>query len=203
VGDGAVMVEAAFAEALGVGPGDRVALKPIRVQERNGKPSVQARGAGRKFRIVGVAVTAAMAPYPAVACLARCLGDAGLVWLTQPDALSVDPREESRSYVLNLKLAAHPTRRPPFLEPWQDISEASGNLVKNQRRALLTGAWLLAMLAVASVAVLVGGGWPIRSAALDCSRRSAGHRAWSPACCSPSPSSWPSSRPRPGSQSDG
>ena len=46
---------------------------------------------------------------------------------------------------------------PPFLQPWQDIREASANLVKNQRRALMTGAWLLALLAVASVAVLVGG----------------------------------------------
>ncbi|HET8950097.1 MAG TPA: FtsX-like permease family protein, partial [Solirubrobacteraceae bacterium] len=41
--------------------------------------------------------------------------------------------------------------------PWQEIREASANLVKNQRRALLTGAWLLALLAVASIAVLVGG----------------------------------------------
>jgi putative ABC transport system permease protein len=40
---------------------------------------------------------------------------------------------------------------------WQDISEASANLVRNQRKALLTGGWLLVLLAVASVAVLVGG----------------------------------------------
>src|SRR5262249_15184995 len=45
---------------------------------------------------------------------------------------------------------------PPMVQPWQDIREASANLVKNQRRALLTGAWLLALLAVASLAVLVG-----------------------------------------------
>jgi putative ABC transport system permease protein len=40
---------------------------------------------------------------------------------------------------------------------WQDVREASGNLVRNQRKALLTGGWLLALLALASVAVLVGG----------------------------------------------
>jgi putative ABC transport system permease protein len=45
----------------------------------------------------------------------------------------------------------------PSLEAWQDIRAASGNLVENQRQALLTGAWLLALLAVASLAVLVGG----------------------------------------------
>jgi putative ABC transport system permease protein len=46
---------------------------------------------------------------------------------------------------------------PAMLQPWQDIRDASGNLVKNQRRVLLTGAWLLSLLAIASVAVLVGG----------------------------------------------
>jgi hypothetical protein len=46
---------------------------------------------------------------------------------------------------------------PTTLQAWQDIREASANLVKNQRRGLMTGSWLLALLAVASVAVLVGG----------------------------------------------
>jgi putative ABC transport system permease protein len=46
---------------------------------------------------------------------------------------------------------------PPAVQAWQDIRDASGNVVRNQRRALLTGAWLLALLAVASVAVLVAG----------------------------------------------
>jgi putative ABC transport system permease protein len=46
---------------------------------------------------------------------------------------------------------------PSILRPWPVIAVARDNLVRNQRRALLTGAWLLALLAVASVAVLVGG----------------------------------------------
>ncbi len=69
---------------------------------------------------------------------------------------------------MNLKLA-DPAAAPAFVDAnlnrppapvgssWQEISEASGNLVANQRRALLTGGWLLGLLAVASVAVLVGG----------------------------------------------
>jgi ABC-type lipoprotein release transport system permease subunit len=179
VRDGGVVLEAAFADALGVGPGDQITLKPIDIEERNGVPSPQARGAGRSFQVAGVAVTAATPPYPEPACLGSCIGDAGLVWLTRADAQRVDARAQSHSYVLNLKLAEPSAARafadernprpgsepppgtrasaPPFLRPWQDIGEASGNLVSNQRRALLTGAWLLALLAVASVAVLVGG----------------------------------------------
>ena len=172
---GGVVLEAAFADALGLRLGDRVTLKPITVGERNGEPSVQPHGPGRRFRIVGIAVTAAMAPYPQPACFALCLADAGLLWSTKPDALSLDPRE-APPYVLNLKLddpAAAPAfadeRNPApngpggmgasvaLLRPWQDVRDTTGDLVRNQRRALLTGAWLLALLAVASVAVLVGG----------------------------------------------
>jgi ABC-type lipoprotein release transport system permease subunit len=179
VRDGGIVLEAAFAEALGVGPGDRVVLKGVDAKPgANGAPAVHARGPGRSFTVAGVAVTAASAPYPEPACLANvCLdADTGVVWLTRADLLRVDPRAASRSYILNLGLAdpasapafadkhnpppdATPASGPPpvFMQPWQDIREASGNLVKNQRRVLLTGAWLLALLAVASVAVLVGG----------------------------------------------
>jgi putative ABC transport system permease protein len=182
VRDGGVVLEAAFAEALGVSPGDRVTLKPMDIKPGSGQPSVQARGPGRSFKVVGVAVTAAAAAYPEPACLANlCIGDAdtGLVWVTQADALSLAPEKDSLIYMLNLKLAdpaAAPAfvaaRNPPHdaptgtrssepppttLQAWQDIREASANLVKNQRRGLMTGSWLLALLAVASVAVLVGG----------------------------------------------
>jgi putative ABC transport system permease protein len=46
---------------------------------------------------------------------------------------------------------------PPLLLAWQQIEESNAELVSNQRRALLTGGWLLVLLALASVAVLVGG----------------------------------------------
>jgi ABC-type lipoprotein release transport system permease subunit len=160
VGDGGVVLEAAFADALDLGAGD-----PITV-------------AGRSFQVAGVAVTAATSPYPDVSCLVICL-PSGLVWLTQADARSLAPRGGSLAYVLNLKLA-DPARAPAFVDEhnprqnaspgarasdpdaplmysWQDVNEANANLVRNQRRALLTGGWLLGLLAVASVAVLVGG----------------------------------------------
>jgi len=158
VREGSAVVEAAFADALGVRAGDSISLH------------------GRSFRVAGVAVTAATAPYPEVSCLTFCPGAAGLVWLTRADARSLARHARFRSYVLHLRLAAptaapafvdaHNPRpgsrgpsdpEPPVLLSWQDISEASANLVRNQRKALLTGGWLLVLLAVASVAVLVGG----------------------------------------------
>jgi ABC-type lipoprotein release transport system permease subunit len=162
VRDNGVVLEAAFADAFGVGAGDPISLK------------------SRLFRVVGIAVTAATAPYPELSCLAHC-EPAGLVWLTQADARGLAPQARSLAYVLNLKLAdpaaapafvdAHNPPRdlnpsqstrasdpdPPILQAWEDISEGSANLVENQRRALLTGGWLLVLLALASVAVLVGG----------------------------------------------
>jgi ABC-type lipoprotein release transport system permease subunit len=163
-GDG-VVVEAAFADALGVEAGDSITLN------------------GHTFRVVGVAVTAAAAPYPN-ACLAFCgrsPGDAGLVWLTRADARSLASDARSLSYVSYLKLAdpaataafvaehnpsrdappgtraSDPPPSTPVLQSWQSIKQQSAQLVASQRRALLTGAWLLGLLAVASVAVLVGG----------------------------------------------
>src|SRR5262247_3918130 len=82
VSDGGVVVEAAFAGALDLRVGDPVTLN------------------GRSFEVVGVAVTAAMPPYPGGSCLvaAGCIRGAipagagvpagllhnpGLVWLTQ------------------------------------------------------------------------------------------------------------------------
>ena len=113
-------------------------------------------------------------PYPEVSCLALCPGNAGLVWTTRADVRALTPPGGS-VYVSYLKLA-DPSAAPAFvarhmpapgegesalpaasLRSWQEISAESANLVENQRRALLTGAWLLVLLAVASVAVLVGG----------------------------------------------
>jgi ABC-type lipoprotein release transport system permease subunit len=163
VREGGVVVERSFADAFDMRAGDPITLN------------------GRPFRVAGVAVTAAMAPYPSVAWLTR--GRAvhpGMAWLTRADARSLAPQARALSYILNLKLA-DPAAAPAFadehmqdsatappgtpesdpastiLQSWQQISEANGNLVKNERRALLTGGWLLGLLALASIAVLVGG----------------------------------------------
>ena len=93
----------------------------------------------------------------------------GLVWLTEADARGLAPTEAGLSYVMNLKLA-DPTRAPAFvndrfptswtapaLHSWQDIRDGHDEVVKDTAEVLRTGSWLLGLLAVAGVAVLVGG----------------------------------------------
>ena len=164
---GGVVVEAALAEALGVAPGDSITLN------------------SRSFKVSGTAVTAAIAPYPA-ACLADCEMNAsreqknntGLVWVTDSDARSLATAEAPLYYMLNLKLAdpdtaeafgddVDTTSAPTWArthpenvmtaETWQEVRHRDGRLAEAERDELLIGGWLLGMLAVASVAVLVGG----------------------------------------------
>jgi putative ABC transport system permease protein len=167
VSDGGVVVEAAFANALEVRVGDPVTLD------------------GRSFEVVGVAVTAAMAPYPGGSCMVPCASGAtpeelsklppgllqnpGLVWLTQADVRSLTPDPASLSYVMNLKLAdsdeaqafvdanhgEHGGATP--MQPWESILEDATELASDAQILLLIGAWLLGLLAVASLSVLVGG----------------------------------------------
>jgi ABC-type lipoprotein release transport system permease subunit len=169
VSDGGIVVEAAFANALDVGVGDPVTLD------------------GRSFEVVGVAVTAAMPPYPTTSCLFPCvvgaipdeladaelpqgiLQDAGLVWLTQADVRSLTPDADSLAYVMNLRLAdpdeaqafvdanQAASRAAPNVKSWEHILEETTELARDAQILLLIGAWLLGLLAVASLSVLVGG----------------------------------------------
>lgn len=92
---GEVVVERTFAVVLGIHAGDRITLD------------------GRSFRIAGIAVTAAVPPYPNICYFFGCgaslaplgRGNPGLVWLTQADARSLASRTEPLSYLLNLRLA--------------------------------------------------------------------------------------------------
>jgi ABC-type lipoprotein release transport system permease subunit len=165
---GGIVVERSFADAFDLHTGDLVTLN------------------GRSFRVVGLAVTAAMSPYPATFCLTPCgLGTLpppkgapppldpeahpGLIWMTPADLGSLGSQPSAMSYILNLKLA-DPAAAPAFandhssasfsapsLEAWQGLSQDDANLVRNEQRALLTGSLLLSLLALASIAVLVGG----------------------------------------------
>jgi putative ABC transport system permease protein len=100
----------------------------------------------------------------------------GLVWLTQADLRSLT-KAASLNYVVNLKLddpanaSAFVTARSggfgpwiggstdgPALQSWQQIRrQVEADLERNEQNVLLIGSRLLAVLAVASVAVLVGG----------------------------------------------
>jgi len=164
VRDGGVVLEAAFANALEVRVGDPIALD------------------GRSFEVVGVAVTAAMAPYPGASCIVAVgcvhgavpddkalpsglLHNPGLVWLTQADVRSLAPDPAAVSYVLNLKLAdpdeaaafADTNQGAMSLQPWQGILADATEVAADSQILLLIGAWLLGLLAVASLSVLVGG----------------------------------------------
>ncbi len=104
-----IVLERTFATALGARVGDRVSLN------------------GRPYTVVGIAVTAASAPYPNMCfqpggdCIfdmpTRCDGTActaagvtlssdntGLAWVTEPDARALASRAAPLGYILDLKL---------------------------------------------------------------------------------------------------
>ena len=164
VRDGGVVVERSFAEAFHLRVGERITLN------------------GHRVRVVGVAVTAALEPYPALYEIGPHRRGAprvhpGLAWATRKDARGLASPTQKPSYVINLKLAdpasaqaftddrlAHEPvgpsavdNLPIFLESWQQLRYANEKLVRNEERVLLTGSWLLGLLALASIAVLVGG----------------------------------------------
>lgn len=158
---GGVVVERTFADAARLHLGDRVTVN------------------GRPFSVVGFAVTAAFSPYPQIGCQAGCsfgsihldATDTGLVWTTRSAAAGLASASAPLMYITNLKLA-NPAAAPafggtvasttpasafPYLQPWQQMDFQDSNLVRNEQAVILVGSWLLAILAVASVAVLVGG----------------------------------------------
>ena len=156
---GEVVLERSFADELGVGAEGQVMLN------------------GRSFRVAGVAVTAASDLADPQICFSHCdltiseLGNPGLVWTTRADAVSLATAAEPLSYTLNLKLAdpaaadvfangydnANASASAAGLESWESIAWGTGSLVRSEQFLLLIGSWLLGLLAVASVAVLVGG----------------------------------------------
>jgi ABC-type lipoprotein release transport system permease subunit len=136
---GGVVVEVTYAAELGVQVGDRITL------------------GGRPFTVTGLAVTAA---WPSV-------NAPGLMWLTRADAMSLISKADPVSYLLNLKLA-HPASATAFVNArgnasslffssWQQISSQDSRQLQQEQMALVVGSWLLSLLAIASVAVLVGG----------------------------------------------
>jgi len=163
------VLEAAFANSVDVSVGDSVTLS------------------GKSFKVVGLAVTAAMPPYPGASCIVTvgCINGAipddkalppgllhnpGLVWLTQADVRSLASARDSISYVMNLKLA-DPDNAEAFvdansgdhvgtmmpMQTWKSILADATELARDSQILLLIGAWLLGLLAVASLSVLVGG----------------------------------------------
>jgi putative ABC transport system permease protein len=135
---GGVVIERGFADQLNIHLGSRVAL------------------GGRPFQVVGIAV------------------DTGrganwrpqLVWVTRDDAFRLVSPSDQLAYVLNLRLA-DPATAPAFAAAhslpslftatWEQIRSSDEKELTVVQTVLLVGTWLLGMLAIGSVAVLVGG----------------------------------------------
>src|SRR5579875_780498 len=152
---GGIVVERSFADALGIRPGDRVTLN------------------GRPFLVAGVAVSAAF-PDNGLGFLegSSRWPNPGLVWVTEAAARSLATPAYPLGYVVNVKLADPAAAEAfadrfdpggytdntgnPYVIPWQMIGRQDGLLIRAEQQILLLGSFLLALLAVASLAILVG-----------------------------------------------
>jgi putative ABC transport system permease protein len=140
VRNGGAVIEQGLADALRVRAGDAITL------------------AGRPLRIAGIALTTARAPYP--------LETPGEIWVTRTDLRQLTSPTQTLSYTVNLRLA-DPAAAPSFaaahftpgawVRPWQNVRDRDAKLITDVQGALLAGSSLLALLAMASIAVLVGG----------------------------------------------
>jgi putative ABC transport system permease protein len=145
---GGVVVERSFAEAANLRLGQMITL--------NGHP----------FQVVGVAVTAAFHGFPGVS----------LIWATETATRSLATKADPLSYISNLKLSDASPRAvnafvnaygvnngtradatTPFLTSWMETAYTDASFLRTDQAFLLTGTVLLGVLALASVAVLVGG----------------------------------------------
>ncbi|MBV9604721.1 MAG: ABC transporter permease [Solirubrobacterales bacterium] len=146
---GGAVLESGFAASLGLKPGDAIHLN------------------GHRFTVAGVAVSAAQCFYPVT--------KPGVIWLTRTDAERLAPRAQALGYVLNLKLA-HPEAVEDFafgpignaffnqpsnevvtsLQTWLDIRHEDFQVISVDEKGLLISSSLLALVALATIAVVVG-----------------------------------------------
>ena len=133
-----VVIERNFADALGVHVGDTIRL------------------GGRVLTVRGIAVTSAMPTSDP------------LVWLNTSTLLALADRSQPLWYAINLKLAdpasaeafaaAHNTPNAAWaLQSWQEIRADDSTAIADERQLLVMGSVLLAIIAVAGIAVMVGG----------------------------------------------
>jgi putative ABC transport system permease protein len=147
---GGAVIERGFADALGLHVGSEIHLN------------------GRSFRVSGIAVSTAQCFYP--------VSTPGVIWVTRGEAGQLATPQEPLGYVLNLKLA-DPSSGQVFmngaaaaafgndsandsaslLNDWQGIEDSDFKVISVDQKVLLIASTLLAMLAVASIAVVVGG----------------------------------------------
>ena len=159
---GGVVVERSLADLLDLKVGEWVQLGAS-----NDYGSGGGQIAMQRFQVTGIAVTAAIQPSPISNFMHPSgFAEPGLVWVTQSAAAQFANAEGGPfAYTLNLKLA-NPAAAPAFatahqsgplsLVSWQSISVKEGLIISIEQAVLLTGSSLLGLLALASVALLVG-----------------------------------------------
>jgi putative ABC transport system permease protein len=147
---GGVVVERGFATALGLHAGETVHLN------------------GRAFRVDGIAASTAQCFYPVTT--------PGMIWLSRGDAGRLATPQQPLGYVLDVKLGdpasadafANGPASNPFgqstrndnissLNSWQGIERDDFKVVTVDQKVMVIMSSLLAMLALASIAVAVGG----------------------------------------------
>jgi putative ABC transport system permease protein len=150
VSSSGAVIEQGLARALGLHVGDPISI------------------GGQTFRVVGIALTTARPFYPA--------RSPGLVWLSRSAAEGLATASEPLGYVLDMKLAADVPSSNPLgaggdaftaaavkanvpatVQSWPAIETDDYRVIALDQKVLLIGSWLLAMLAIASIAVVVGG----------------------------------------------
>jgi putative ABC transport system permease protein len=148
-GPNTAVLEQGLARTLGLHVGDAISV------------------GGRHIRVAGIALSTAQGFYPA--------RRPGLIWVTPGAARSLASRAQPLGYMLELRLA-NPASAPAFsnsaaanafaratsngssvLQPWQQTRSEDYKIESFDQTVLLVVSTLLAILAVASIAVIVGG----------------------------------------------
>jgi putative ABC transport system permease protein len=159
VSSGGAVIERSLADLLDLRVGQRISMSNF----TGGGPLAP----GPSLRVTGIAVTAALLPAP-LSTYAHPSGfpEAGLIWVTRADFRRIaSVAGGSVGYTLNLRLAS-PAAAPAFaaahqsgpvsLISWQATSAREDLIISVEQAVLLTGSSLLGLLALASVALLVG-----------------------------------------------
>ena len=182
---GGVVIERTFADALGVSVGDRVSLNGksfavagIAVTAAQSPYPNLCNGT-----LVGPTPTASKfsnacptwfnIPFLSLRDGQKLASsdEVGQIWMTEPDATGLTSTASPlTTYAVNLKLAnpndaqafaydrfaRTDSATAPLFSTWQGLASEDGKLIQDGQGVLQPGAFLLALLAIASVAVLVG-----------------------------------------------
>jgi putative ABC transport system permease protein len=178
---GGVVIERTFADALGVSVGDRVTVggKSFTVAGVavtaaqapypnlcNGTLLASTPAASKFSNACPPSFTIPFLSLPGHHGLASS-DDVGLIWMTGTDAVGLTSTTNPlTTYALNLKLAnpddaqvfayEHFQSNPLAVSTWEGLSSEDAILIQDGHGVIQPGAVLLALLAMASVAVLVG-----------------------------------------------